>query len=756
MTPALEPQYFPHLPWPSPDSPNEIILRILNGASINRQTIQNRELQTAIAVSSEYVVECIDSFKRAKDLYLVFEFAPGVNMQQKINATERGLPKDETRRFCYELTMAVHACHRAKIIHRDIKPENLLLDKKNRLKLCDFGVARVLDAPGAPLSNYVATRWYRPPELELRSNQYSFSADIWAIGCILVEMANGYPLFPGESSIDQLHLIEQTLGPIPPVPGAKVVRKVGGAGVTTGAKNQGLQQITSAGSSRSASKTQGQGHDVRPILKKNYGYFLDADGLDFLEKTIRLVPSERPTTEELLAHPYLAPLSGKGQREGGGIIQEMVEEMAEECEESMDFGDTVKSELNFNNNQTKGFTSPKPMAEFDDEDEYSDCFESPVGSPCHSPSPVLPKSISPLPGGTKVPQNGKGANAGKGRAAGGKGASKESKQKREQGKGKGSNPVGKESKETRATKEAKEKREARGKNKAPLDAGKAAAEDIIPGRGPYKDARPSAVKPTKAEAALMARGGGQGRGGKGGSRRVEKAPSTSPEPMTGGILKGVSPARSHASDHSASSQRSKLSTVSKAPSATSKGTASSRMSQGGEEQSVKASTGRRPKDETGRGKSRSGREERSRREAGKGERGEPSSRKEARVSTGRDPRKEGGKEGSEKKKSSTSATKDQTERRKRKEEPTLDRAIVSPSPDMMQDDAEAGKSFHGGAKMDFGACMKFGGSLTNAVSPRERRGSKKGKGSGETGKRETKAQRMATNAKDPSRRTRGK
>jgi len=144
----------------------------------------------------------------------------------------------------------------------------------------------VIESPDQILSNYVATRWYRPPELELRSNKYSFSADIWSIGCILVEMASGYPLFPGETSIDQLHLIEQTLGPIPPVPGAKVVKKVGQNDLSTKKKGagseRGMQQLTSAGSKRScasgAGGAAGVGVDASAKLKKNYGYFLGAEG----------------------------------------------------------------------------------------------------------------------------------------------------------------------------------------------------------------------------------------------------------------------------------------------------------------------------------------------------------------------------------------------------------------------------------------------------------------------------------------------
>ena len=98
------------------------------------------------------------------------------------------------------------------IIHRDIKPENLLLSKHGILKLCDFGFARPLGGPGARYTDYVATRWYRSPELLVGDTQYGRGVDVWAIGCMLAEIHTGLPLFPGESDIDQLFHILRCQG----------------------------------------------------------------------------------------------------------------------------------------------------------------------------------------------------------------------------------------------------------------------------------------------------------------------------------------------------------------------------------------------------------------------------------------------------------------------------------------------------------------------------------------------------------------
>ena len=86
----------------------------------------------------------------------------------------------------------------------DIKPENILLDEEDTVKLCDFGVAAQIQVEGTPMTDYVSTRWYRPPEQELRCRDYSYDADIWSIGCIMIELLTGRPAFTGDNQLDQL------------------------------------------------------------------------------------------------------------------------------------------------------------------------------------------------------------------------------------------------------------------------------------------------------------------------------------------------------------------------------------------------------------------------------------------------------------------------------------------------------------------------------------------------------------------------
>ncbi len=137
------------------------------------------------------IVELKEAFKRKNRVYLVFEFMDK-NLLEILEAHPTGLDHEYIRKIIYQLVKAVDYCHSHDVIHRDIKPENLLISKDNILKICDFGFARLLPkSESEPITDYVATRWYRSPELLLSSPFYGKPADMWAIACILGELIDG-------------------------------------------------------------------------------------------------------------------------------------------------------------------------------------------------------------------------------------------------------------------------------------------------------------------------------------------------------------------------------------------------------------------------------------------------------------------------------------------------------------------------------------------------------------------------------------
>jgi mitogen-activated protein kinase 15 len=102
--------------------------------------------------------------------------------------------------------------HSGGLIHRDLKPSNILVNEACEAKLCDFGLVRSVDDVNNNdkfnmLTEYIATRWYRAPEILLASCRYSKEVDIWGFGCLAAEMAKGKPLFPGTSTINQLERV---------------------------------------------------------------------------------------------------------------------------------------------------------------------------------------------------------------------------------------------------------------------------------------------------------------------------------------------------------------------------------------------------------------------------------------------------------------------------------------------------------------------------------------------------------------------
>lgn len=164
-------------------------------------------------------------------------------------------------------------------IHRDVKPENILLTKDFIVKLCDFGFARTL-SPGENYTDYVATRWYRPPELLVGDTQYGPAVDVWAIGCVTAELMRGEALWPGKSDVDQLYLIRKTLGDLLP---------------------RHLQIFRSNDFFAGVMIPETEVTD--PLINKIPRH-IDDLGIDFLKKCLDIDPNRRYTCEQLLRHPY--------------------------------------------------------------------------------------------------------------------------------------------------------------------------------------------------------------------------------------------------------------------------------------------------------------------------------------------------------------------------------------------------------------------------------------------------------------------
>nr|XP_017528871.1 cyclin-dependent kinase 20 isoform X5 [Manis javanica] len=158
------------------------------------------------------VVQLKAVFPHGACLVLAFEFMLS-DLAEVLRHAQRPLVQAQVKSYLQMLLRGVAFCHAHNIVHRDLKPANLLISASGQLKIADFGLARVLSPDGSCLyTHQVATRWYRAPELLYGACQYDQGVDLWAVGCILGELLNGSPLFPGENDIDQLCCVIRILG----------------------------------------------------------------------------------------------------------------------------------------------------------------------------------------------------------------------------------------------------------------------------------------------------------------------------------------------------------------------------------------------------------------------------------------------------------------------------------------------------------------------------------------------------------------
>ena len=149
-----------------------------------------------------------------RDLYISFEYME-TDLSQVIKA--RILEHSHIQYITYQLLCALKFIHSAKLLHRDIKPSNILVDSSCAIKICDFGLCRSISTDaesggGLVLTDYIASRWYRSPEVLMGSRRYTEGIDLWSVGCIVGEMFRTRPLLPGASSMAQIERIFELTG----------------------------------------------------------------------------------------------------------------------------------------------------------------------------------------------------------------------------------------------------------------------------------------------------------------------------------------------------------------------------------------------------------------------------------------------------------------------------------------------------------------------------------------------------------------
>ncbi|KAG7526931.1 serine serine/threonine-protein kinase MAK-like isoform X1 [Solea senegalensis] len=175
------------------------------------ECVNLREVKSLKKLNHTNVVKLKEVIRENDYLYFVFEFMKENLYQLMKEREDKMFSENEIRNILFQVLSGLAFVHKHGYFHRDMKPENLLCMGPELVKIADFGLAREIRSQ-PPYTDYVSTRWYRAPEVLLKSNTYSSPIDIWAVGCIMAELYTLRPLFPGNSEVDQVFKICQVLG----------------------------------------------------------------------------------------------------------------------------------------------------------------------------------------------------------------------------------------------------------------------------------------------------------------------------------------------------------------------------------------------------------------------------------------------------------------------------------------------------------------------------------------------------------------
>jgi len=253
-------------------------------------------------------------FQHKNHLCLVYELL-SFNLYELLRSKKfSGLSINLVRKFSYQILVALHFLHskNIQVIHCDLKPENILLRnaKKSALKVIDFGSSCFANEK---IYTYIQSRFYRSPEVILNRG-YGYMIDIWSLGCILVELFTGRPLFTGRDEHDQMCQICDLLGMPPayiletsrPEKIEKMFIKLSATeyrlipSIHFKPQNISLSEIIKAKHAENAQR-----------LQSNKSQSTDQEVAKFIDLVSRMLQydaAKRITTVEALTHPFFRPL----------------------------------------------------------------------------------------------------------------------------------------------------------------------------------------------------------------------------------------------------------------------------------------------------------------------------------------------------------------------------------------------------------------------------------------------------------------
>ncbi|TWU66880.1 serine/threonine-protein kinase [Crateriforma conspicua] len=200
----------------------DVALKVLSPALSGDARFADRFMREARALaqlSHPGIVTVYDFGRRGDVLYLIMEFVDGVNLREAMRA--EAMSPDAAIEVVLQISAALQYAHAAGVVHRDIKPENILLERSGRVRLVDFGLAKLTsqgerDATLTGTNQVIGTMHYMAPEQWERPGQVDHRADIYSLGVVFYELLTGQlPLgrfkLPSESGLNAIGLDDVVL-----------------------------------------------------------------------------------------------------------------------------------------------------------------------------------------------------------------------------------------------------------------------------------------------------------------------------------------------------------------------------------------------------------------------------------------------------------------------------------------------------------------------------------------------------------------
>ena len=271
------------------------IKKLKNKINSWNECIEQNEVRVLRKLNNENLVKLMEVIREQNsDVSYIFEYCDCnlYDLIQKNRKQNIFLSEPKIRNIIYQVTCGINYLHSQGIMHRDLKPENVLINiNNNSVKIADFGTAKEIPkySNNKSLTDYVCTRWYRAPECVLKSTSYNEKIDIWAIGCIMAELYNLKPIFPGNDEFDQIN---------------KICKIIGTPEYNSWPEGYLMMQKLNL---------RFQNFDKENL--KNVVYGACDDAINFLEKIFQYDPNKRPSADELLTHPYFTNVQRPGSYE---------------------------------------------------------------------------------------------------------------------------------------------------------------------------------------------------------------------------------------------------------------------------------------------------------------------------------------------------------------------------------------------------------------------------------------------------------